>query len=98
MLNLYWHKWITSRGVCYLLHRTPWAGDTSRRLTGEVALVHRIAGRWQGKWTAVALNGDAQSGHVVTGGAAATRRAIESVLDRRSIGLFEVDTISFEAA
>lgn len=86
---LYWHKWKHRRGTLYHLHPTPFDGDTSkRRLTDEVAMVHRLSNGWH-----ASVNGAGWSCHKSP---TAAKRWTERALDRLSIRLFDVDTLTFE--
>ncbi len=92
-MQLHWHKWVHSRGTVYLLHATPWGGNTSTRLCGETAIVRRVDKLWHAEWR----DAEGRSGWSTCGSPAGARKWLERELDRRSIGLFGEDVIEFVA-
>lgn len=91
-MMLYWHRWKTRHGVVYLLLDKPQTHDDSIRSTDEIAIVHRIAGRWRGEIRQI---GEQPSYWLQTGSPMRTRHLVEDRISHKSVAMFGVDNVDF---
>ena len=91
-MKLYWHRWRCRDATCFLLFDFPQTYANTTRSLGEIAFVHRLSDYWRGN---VNQYNDVASHWLHSGSPLRTRRLVEAHIDRKSIALFDEDTIEF---